>query len=167
MPTLIKHVRQQHRVEFDKGLFDDWCVYLTRAGKRRYPPKDTEYFTQLQTLGQKHGCGKIYNDFLRFYACTDKVIDPAVLELITAISDTYEADADELDVWFTVIYAGMVAEENKAFTRLGKRIKRLGLHQVLLEGMPPERAAQFSRKPPHYAGAWWRHLDLFMRPKGI
>lgn len=39
----------------------------------------------------------------------------------------------------------MIAEENKAGTVLGKRIKRLGVHQVLLENISPRIAANFSR----------------------
>ena len=167
MTRLIKNIRGRHLVEFDKGLFDDWCVYLTRYGAYRYAPKDTEYFTILQNLGAKHECQQIYNDFLKFYSLTTKEIDTKVLELITQISDNYGTDAEEIDIWFTVIYAGMIAEENKAFSKLGKRIKRLGMYQVLCEKTDPHVAANFSRKPKDYTGRWWKYLDSIMVPKGI
>ena len=40
---------------------------------------------------------------------------------------------------------GMITEENKRNTRLGKRIKRLGMHQVLIEEIQPAIAVNFSR----------------------
>jgi hypothetical protein len=39
----------------------------------------------------------------------------------------------------------MVAEENYPGTKLGKRLKRLGVHQILIEGMKVETAANWSR----------------------
>ena len=66
-----------------------------------------------------------------------------------------------MDIWFTVIYAGMVAEENKAFAMLKKRIKRLGMHQVLVEGFDADYAAHFSR------GKKWPELDSLMKQRGF
>jgi hypothetical protein len=83
------------------------------------------------------------------------------LNNITTIADTYGSDAEEVDIWLTVIYAGMIAEENKQFAVLKKRVKRLGMHQVLLENMAPAVAANFSK------GKKWRELDQIMRPKGF
>jgi hypothetical protein len=31
MPTLIKNIANKHLIVFDKGKFDEWCIYLTRA----------------------------------------------------------------------------------------------------------------------------------------
>ncbi len=44
-----------------------------------------------------------------------------------------------MEIWFNVLYAGMVAEENKENAVLKKRIKRLGMHQVLIDGLEPEK----------------------------
>jgi hypothetical protein len=41
MGTVIKNVRNKNLVVFDRGVFDDWCVYLKRPGSLRYAPKDT------------------------------------------------------------------------------------------------------------------------------
>ena len=145
MPTLIKNVRQRNLVEFDKGSFDVWCVYLTRYGQPRFAPKDVEYFTILKELGNRYGHQKIYDDFVKFYIPTGKTVDAQTLDLITQITNDYNNDAEEMDIWFTVIYAGMIAEENKAKTTLGKRIKRLGMHQLLIENKDPAYAANFSK----------------------
>jgi hypothetical protein len=161
MATLVKNVRNKNIVEFDKGAFDEWCVYLTRPGLSRYAPRDTEYFNKLRQLGNKHGHQKIYTHFVTFYTPTNKTIDARILSLITNITNSYSNDAEEMDIWFSVIYAGMVAEENKAFAVLRKRIKRLGMYQVLIEGFDAEYAANFSR------GRKWRELDILMRQRGF
>lgn len=161
MATLIKHVRNKNVIEFDNGSFDQWCVYLTRFEKPRYAPKDTEYFHELKQFGNYYGHAKIYNDFVKYYLLTNKNIDPFILDLITVIADGYELHSEEMDTWFSVIYAGMVAEENKEKAILKKRIKRLGMHQLLLEGFPPEYAANFSK------GKKWQELDLIMKQRGF
>jgi len=161
MPTLIKNVRNRNIVEFDTGSFDNWCVYLTRPGQTRYAPADREYFSKLKLLGDIHGYKKIYNDYVAFYTQTNSSIDINVLDLITGLTNAYGTDAEEMDIWFSVIYAGMVAEENKAHAKLKKRIKRLGMHQVLIEGLDAGYAANFSR------GKKSEELDVLMKEKGF
>ena len=161
MSRIIKMVRGKNLVEFDWGSFDEWCVFLSRPGQPRYAPKDTEYFTILKNMGNRFGHAKIYNDFISYYNQTTKDLDSTILDLITTLSNDYENEADEMDTWFTVIYAGMIAEENKANTKLKKRIKRLGMHQVLLENFDPELAANFSK------GKKWQELDKLMKEKGF
>lgn len=161
MSRSIKNVRGKNLVEFDNGIFDEWCVFLTRPGKPRYTPRDTEYFTVLKNIGAIYGHAKIYNDFISFYTATTKRLDNKTLDLITTLSDDYETHVEEIDIWFTVIYAGMIAEENKANAILKKRIKRLGMHQVLLENHDPELAANFSK------GKKWKDLDKLMKEKGF
>ena len=89
-------------IEFDRGSFDDWCVFLTEPGNQKYAPKDIEYFSFLQQLGNIHGHAKIYNDFIKIYEQTDKSVNQSVLSLIHSISLTYRTDANETEKWFTV-----------------------------------------------------------------
>ena len=156
---LIKDVRGRTKIEFGQGSFDGWCVYLSRNGERRYAPRDSEYFARLKSLGMIHGAQKIYADFVQVYDRTSKDIEPAVLQLIESLCRSYGNDAEELELWLTIIYAGMVAEENKERAVLKKRIKRLGMHQVLIEGMDATAAAGFSRGKP------WQELDALMRAR--
>ena len=70
------------------------------------------------------------------------------------------------DLWnlildFSIIYMGMVAEENKAFTKLGKRVKRLGVHQVLVDKLNYNDAASFSR------GKKWYDISEECNQKGF
>ena len=161
MPRLIKIIEPTIRIEFDTGIFDDWCVYLTRTGKPRYAPTDIEYFTWLKQKAGIYGSAKIYNDFLSIYEPAGKNIDSKILAAITMISEEYGKDKTEADIWFTIVYAGMIAEENKAHAILKKRIKRLGMHQLLLENFEPEAAANFSRNKK------WQELDVLMKQKGF
>jgi hypothetical protein len=161
MPILVKKIRDIHTVEFDSGRIDDWCVYLKRHGQKRYAPTDTEYFLLLQKLAVIHSSKKIYNDFVLIYNPTNQNIDKAVLELITILSNSYGKDSVEMDIWFTVLYAGMIAEENKTNAVLKKRIKRLGMHQILKEHFEPGTAANFSK------GKKWKELDVLMKEKGF
>lgn len=55
----------------------------------------------------------------------------------------------------------MVAEENKLGTKLGKRIKRLGIHQVLYDRYSPAAAASFSR------GLSWTRIDNECKLRGF
>lgn len=126
MSRIIKNVRGKNLVEFDNGIFDEWCVFLILPGKPRYAPRDTEYFTVLKNMGAIYGSAKIYNDFIRFYSLTTKRVDNNTLNLITTLSDDYETHAEEMDIWFSVIYGGMIAEENKANAILKKRNKAVG-----------------------------------------
>jgi len=55
----------------------------------------------------------------------------------------------------------MVAENVKKNTRLGKRIKRLGVHDLLLESGEVAHAAHFMR------GLGWREIDVLCRARGF
>jgi hypothetical protein len=134
---------------FGAGRFDSWCVYLTRPGRARYAPKDTDYFAQLRVLAERYGTERLYADFLAAYYRTTKEVSPHVLEMIYHMAKAYGPDALEVDIVLSILYAGMVAEENKRRARLRKRVKRLGVHQVLIEGLTPEAAATFSKGKPY------------------
>ena len=86
MSRLIKEIRDGSIVEFDRGVFDDWCVYLSRPNENKFAPKDIRYFTELKNLGEKYGNEKVYNDFVKFYQKTTNTINKNVNELITELS---------------------------------------------------------------------------------
>ena len=54
-----------------------------------------------------------------------------------------------------------VDKENKLGTKLGKRIKRLGIHQVLYDRYSPAAAASFSRGLP------WTRIDNECKLRGF
>lgn len=159
---LIKNLKNNRKVVFDTGKFDDWCVYVVEENGNRKAPFDVTYFTDLKAINAKYPDNKVYHDFLKIYHPTDKTINPAVLTEIEEIAETYnEEDRMHIEQWFTVIYAGMVAEENKQFAILKKRINHLGVHQTLIQNFEPVTAATFS------TGKKWRVLDAEMKKFNI
>lgn len=162
MGRLIKSLKENRKVIFDSGNFDDWCVYVVEENGRKKAPFDTEYFTDLKSIAKRYEENKVYNDFVAIYSKTTKSIDKDVLDLIDAIVKTYkEDDRFMVEQWFAVIYGGMIAEENKQFAILKKRIKRLGIHQILKLDYDSEVAANFSK------GKKWKELDKIMKSLGF
>jgi len=162
MATLIKNLRNNRQVIFDTGRFDDWCVYVVESNGVKKAPFDSTYFSDLHSISQHYQNSKVYNDFVAIYDLTNRSINPQTITLIDNIVLTYNLEHQVvIEQWFSVIYAGMIAEENKANTILKKRVKRLGMHQVLILGMPATEAARFSY------GKKWRELDAIMRPYGF
>ncbi len=162
MSTLIKNLKNNRKVIFGKGRFDDWCVYIVEADGFIKAPLDVTYFSELNTISQKYLNHKIYNDFVQIYNRTDKSVNQEVLMLIESIASTYnDEDKEKIEQWFTVLYAGMIAEENKANAILKKRVKRLGMYQVLMQNIPAIEAAKFS------FGKKWRDLDQLMSSFGF
>jgi DNA adenine methylase len=118
-PRLIRRFPDGSRLEYDQGAFDEWCVYLTRPHVPRHAPRDLDYFARLQKLAARHTAAKIYGDFIAIYEQTGKEIEPRTLQLIAQTAQTYGADRPEMEILFAIVYAGMVAEENKAHAPLG------------------------------------------------
>ena len=70
-------------------------------------------------------------------------------------------DWQTLELIYSILYMGMIAEENKENTILGKRIKRLGMYQTLIENVPAEISANYSR------GMKWHELDKECNKRGF
>ncbi len=162
MKRLVKNLINGRSVIFDKGKFDEWCVYVVEANGFRKAPFDKTYFSDLYNISQKYETNKVYNDFVQIYNLTSRHIDESVLGLIDTIVKTYNnKDQILIEQWMTVLYAGMIAEENKERAILKRRVKHLGMYQVLILGMPAKEAAKFSY------GKSWRELDSIMRDYGF
>jgi hypothetical protein len=161
MPRKLNTFSNGGFIEFDTGSFDNWCVYVTKPGGERFAPSDIQYFSRLKKLGKKYGAQKIYDDFVVVFHRTSAEIDQEIFKLISYLSRFYKEDQLEMEIWFNVLYAGMVAEENKEKAILKKRIKRLGMHQILIDSLEPGVAANFSK------GITWQQLDRLMKAKGF
>ena len=161
MPQRLNNFSNGGFIEFDNGKFDNWCVFVSKPNGERFAPTDLHYFSRIKKLAKKYGSQKIYDDFVVIFNRTTKKIDPVIFELIMSLSKYYNEDAVEIEVWFNVLYAGMIAEENKKHAILKKRIKRLGMHQILIDNLDAEYAANFSK------GKKWRELDKLMLSKGF
>lgn len=132
------------------------CIY-----KYKWDIKSSKRYTLFlcfKKLSVEFGSHKIYNDFLFIYKNTNKTINYDILiTLIDNISNTYNSYSLIINKCFSIIYLGMIAEENKLYTKLGKRIKRLGIHKLLFENYEPENAANFMK------GKTWKEIDFICK----
>lgn len=80
---------------------------------------------------------------------------------ITDISSEYGDDALKVDIIFSILYVAMISEEKVVYTKLGKRIKRLGVHLLLIENKSVEYSANVMR------GKGWREIDADCRRRGF
>lgn len=162
MSVLIKNLRGGRTVIFDTGNFDDWCVYCVSVDGSKKAYFDYQYFSDFKSISKKYPEDKVYNDFVSIYEVTGTSIDESVIALIDEIVETYEEeDRMLMEQWYSIIYGGMVAEENKQYAVLKKRIKRLGMHQILKLDFQAKDAANFSR------GQNWRYLNTIMKSLGF
>ena len=162
---MIREVKLKYsdsKIIFEQGKFDDFCVYIVKEGKNNNPPKDVDYFSFFKKLNSDHEELDVYKDFVKIYEHTGKSIEDKVLNIIDSIVSESNLDEKEKKLYegyLVVIYMAMIAEENKANTKLGKRIKRLGMHNLLIEGMSPETSANISK------GKKWKELDSKMQAR--
>ena len=108
-----------------------------------------------------YGADRIYRDYISIYDRTGKEVAPNVLTFIDEVADSYGAMRLRFSQIYTILYMGMVAEERKAGSRLGKRIKRLGVHKLLVEKQSVSDAANFMR------GMRWREIDALCMTRGF
>lgn len=161
MASHIKALPGRFRIAFGRGRFDSWCVFIKRPDKQWHAPRDRQVFGFFAKQAVVFGNERIYRDFVRIFERTGSELDAVLLHEIDVISNGYGEKGPDFNLWFTVIYAGMVAEEKKKNAVLKKRIKRLGMHQLLMEGFSPEKAARFSRGKKDWM------LDLICRRRGF
>ena len=158
---IIKQFSDGSSLEFARGNFDEWCVYVTTPDELRRPPLDRTYSAFLKRLSSAFGPQRVYDDFVRVYDRTGKSVDQDVFSLISSIAAGYPGYTLQVEQVLSVLYLTMIAEENKAFTRLGRRIKRLGVYGLLLEDMSVEQAADFTRGMP------WRDIAALCDERGF
>lgn len=161
MAVFLRAFFDKSKLIFDEGKFDRWCVYLIFPNGNKTAPKDIFYFTKILRIAKIFGHETIYNDFILIYELTDSSVNLNIFDKIDNLAKKYKAYENEIIIWFSVLYAGMIAEENKEHAILKKRIKRLGMHQVLIDKMEPAKAAVFSKNKN------WRELDQICKLKGF
>ncbi len=145
MARPIRKFADGSRLEYDQGSFDHWCIYHILPTGNSSAIEDINIFKDLDQLSIRLEAHQLYRDFVSIYEKTDANFSADVLQLISDLAGKYSEFQEQADFLLTSLYAGMVAEENKANAKLRKRIKRLGVHQLLVEERPAEYAANFSR----------------------
>lgn len=148
-------------LEFDRGKIDDYCVYVRAPSGERYAPSDVDYFFDLRLLASRHGFEKVWSDFESLYEGVTSEIDSNVFKYIDSAVLKYERDQALAQKTFYLLYAGMIAEIYKSNTKLGKRIKKLGVHSLLVEKKSLEYSTNFMRNMN------WREIDAICRERGF
>jgi len=147
-------------LEYARGRFDDWCIYNV-SDHSRHAIKDLEVFNQILNCVKTVSAKSLYDDFIDIYSRTNADFNQGIINQIKNISFKYSGCREEVEYTLSFLYAGMVAEENKYKAILKKRIKRLALHQLLIEGAPAFDTANYSR------GKNWKFLDLECKQRGF
>jgi len=149
------------KILFGRGRIDDWCVYVENNGTRS-APKDVEYFSYLKKLGLSIGNQRVYSEFCEIWEKVtmepDKSIKPIIRDLVSEHPEEFKLNSEK---WYSVLYMTMVSEENYKNTKLGKRLKRLGVYQLLIEGSSANEAANWSR------GKRWREIASVCEKHGF
>jgi hypothetical protein len=161
LETRVAKLEDGTEILFARGRFDDYCVYVREESGGRIPPLDKDYFNSIKEFGLKFGAEKVYVDFVRVFDITGTSVDEQVIELIKEMSRSYGNQQLKFQKTLIVIYAAMIAEENKAFTKLGKRIKRLGVHRILIHNESADYAANFMK------GMNWKDIDALCAESGF
>lgn len=140
---------------FGKGLYDDFCTYIghpvwsdtdktfvTMCGT----VTDAVYFDMCKTLCDRYGTDLIYRRHLTgLYNRVGNFVDKTVIEAISNAVSVFhnEDDRNMAVIAYTLIYYGMVAEENhrsgsnpNSRPICGKVIKMAGLYKHLIENVP-------------------------------
>lgn len=141
---------------FGTGKFDDYCAYIgTRSmlDGQLYcaMPLDKYYFNMAVQIANVYGYDRLYDDIRHMYEHTGKTIDRELIAHMYTISLSYgyyQGVAYDLMAYqlFLHLYYGMVAEENKANTRIGKMIKMNGIYSLLRANRPVAMAADECRQ---------------------
>lgn len=157
---ILKSFNDGTLYERGQGNFDEWCIYIVEPNGEKHAPRDMEYLTKLLDLQKQYG-NIIYKNFVSIYNMTNNNVDTNVLDMIHNIAVPYNMDGLIVEKLYTILYLTMLAEENKKNTKLGKRIKRLAVHQVLMDKLPPKDAANYSK------GKKWEIIDAECLEKGF
>ena len=92
---------------------------------------------------------------------TKKNVSDEVLNAISQLAAMYAIDSLQVDQILSILYLAMIAEEQKQNTRLGKRIKRLGIYALLIEDRTVRESANFM------CGMGWREMDTLCEARGF
>jgi len=158
---IIQYFSDGSYLEYDRGRIDEWCVYLVESNGSRRPPLDIDYFSDIKSLSVKYGVKSLYSAYVYVYENTGKEVNQNGLDAAEKASSNFGEDRLKLHKIFTILYMAMIAEENKRYTKLGKRIKRLGIYKLLYENATVDKAANFMR------GMGWRDIDDLCRKRGF
>ena len=93
MSKLIKHLFSNRKIIFDRGKFDDWCVYVVEENGKKRAPYDTEYFSDLKEISKNIGANN---------ALALELFDSGIYEARILCSKIYDPELiteEQMDNW--------------------------------------------------------------------
>ena len=155
---MVRRFSDGSELRFGRGRFDKWCVFYRELDGKRKALLDADYFADLRNLAEKYGVDRIFGNFEAVFREVNHVDLPEarVLDAISSCSLWYGEDALKFEKTMTVLYATMIAEENKRNGYVGKYLKRLAVYELLFCG---EKTCVVARKFDGVgAGSLWETL---------
>lgn len=151
-------------IYFSEGAFDNYCVYVNEVPNMfRYAMKDDEYFKWILSLSKQYGAVQVWDDFCAIYDIIDmnSNVQPDAKRAMEVAADVDMHYTDDTIKWWLVFYMTMVAECKKENAILKKRIKKLGVYNILFDGYSIDYTTTYMRNKH------WRELDELMKERGI
>ena len=125
---------------YDRGSFDEYRVsFYNDKLHHRSSPNDAQFFTFFLKMGNN---AKVWQLIVDLAAQINKHTEFQNINLPKLSGSLKEEKV------FSALAAAMMAEERKAKSKLGRRVKLLGCHQVLIQKIAPRVAAKWSRGKP-------------------
>lgn len=135
-------------------------------------PEDIDYMQDVRDLALKYGQNRVWSSFLTLYECIPQqrgiAITRDMTNTVKDIAACYPGEA-RLRLTLDCLLCAMIAENNRLRqygssydTRLGKKVKALGVYQAIFEtDMSIRQVADYSK----YKG--WRWISEECRKRGI
>jgi Family of unknown function (DUF7004) len=137
---VLKMFKDNMLLAYDHGSFDEFRVsFYDNKLRYRSSPNDAQFFTFFVKLAPAE---TVWRNIVELASQIHKHTGFQDIRLPNLTGSLEEEKV------FSALAAAMMAEERKAKTKLGKRVKLLGCHQVLMQGIRPRVAAKWSRGKP-------------------
>lgn len=144
---------------FGIGNFDEWCVYIDGNEYSYDTLLDNDYFQWLLKLSNLYTVEQVYSDFLYIYEdVSHNFNEEQCLHICKTVDSHYAEDTLH---WWIILYMTMVAECKKDGAVLKKRIKHLGVYNILFDKYSIDYVTHYMK------GKNWRYLDKLMQERGI
>ena len=151
-------------IYFSEGSFDSYCVYVNEVPNMfRHAMKDSEYFKWILYLSRCYGVIQVWDDFCKIYDIVD-MDSNAKPDAKKAMATAIEIDShytEETIKWWLVFYMTMVAECKKKYAIIKKKIKKLGVYNVLIDEWDIDYVTTYM------VNMDWRDLAEMMKERGI
>lgn len=135
-------------------------------------PEDVDYMQDIRDLASKYGQDRVWASFMELYNCIPQKrgvgITRAMTQKVIEIASQYPGEPD-LRLTLDCLLCAMIAENNRLRkygsqfdTKLGKKIKALGVYQAIYEtDMSIRQVADYSKN------RGWRWISEECRRRGI